>query len=198
MSAEPDLASLLGSRLCHDLIGPVGAIGNGVELLMIAPAAAADDVAMLSESIRALTARLRFFRVAFGLSQTGHPIARTEVLSILADLHPSGRIGIDWQTPAQMPRAEVKAAFLLMLCGEHSIRGAGRIRVLQDEAGWSITLTSPRLSPEPHLWSLVETPAPPDGIAPAEVQFALAGRQLSALARRADLEAGRESLRISF
>jgi histidine phosphotransferase ChpT len=42
MSAEPDLASLLGSRLCHDLIGPIGAIGNGVELLLLSRGGASD------------------------------------------------------------------------------------------------------------------------------------------------------------
>lgn len=198
MPPEPDLSALLGSRLCHDLIGPLGAIGNGVELLMIAPEAAADDIAMLSESVRSLTARLRFFRVAFGLSQTTQPVALTEVRSILADLYPSGRLSIDWQSPAQMPRAEVKAAFLLILCAEQSIRGSGKIGVLKDEVGWSITLASPRLLPEPHLWALVEQPAPHAGLAPSEVQFALAGQQLAALARRPDLEAGRETLRISF
>lgn len=201
--AAPDpvaanLAALVGSRLCHDLIGPVGAIGNGVELLLIAPEAAADDIAMLSESVRALTARLRFFRVAFGLSPIDQPIARSEVLSILADLYPSGRLGIDWHSPAQLSRAEVKAAFLLILCGEQSIRGAGRINVLRDEAGWSVTLTSPRLLPEPQLWSQVEAPDPRADLAPAEVQYALAGRHLAALSRRPDLEAGRETLRISF
>ena len=198
MTSRPDLAALLGSRLCHDLIGPVGAIGNGVELLLIAPDGAAEELSMLSESVKSLTARHRFFRVAFGLSQGDQPITRTEVQSILADLHPSGRIAIDWESPPQVARTEAKAAFLLILCGEQSIRGAGRIRVLRDEVGWSITLTSSRLSPDPRLWALVEATDPQADLSPAEVQYALAGRQLAALDRRPDLEAGRESLRISF
>jgi len=193
-----DLASLLGSRLCHDLIGPVGAIGNGVELLLAAPDSAADDIAMLSETVRALTARLRFYRVAFGLSQGSQPQTRSEIQSILADLYPSGRIGIDWHSPGQIPRDEVKAAFLLVLCGEQSIRGTGHIRVLQDEAGWSITLSSPRLLPEPRLWSLLDDPMQARDLAAGEVQFALAGLQLAKLARRPDLEAGHEALRVSF
>lgn len=198
MPTPTDLAALLGSRLCHDLIGPVGAIGNGVELLQIAPDGAAEEVSMLSESVKSLTSRLRFFRVAFGMAQGDQPITRAEVQSILTDLHPSGRLGVDWESPAQVSRAEAKAAFLLILCGEQSIRGAGRIRVLNDEAGWSVTLTSPRLSPDPRLWALVETADPQAELTPAEVQFALAGQQLAALRRRADLEAGRESLRVSF
>lgn len=196
--AQPDLSALLGSRLCHDLIGPVGAIGNGVELLLIAQGGAADELALLAESVKSLTARLRFFRVAFGLATPDQSIARTEVLSILADLHPSGRITVHWESPAQLSRAEVKAAFLLILCAEQSIRGAGSIRILRDEVGWSLTLSSARLIPDPALWSLVETATPPQTLAPSEVQFALAGRLLADLARRPDLEAGRETLRVSF
>ena len=196
--AQPDLSALLGSRLCHDLIGPVGAIGNGVELLLIAQGGAADELSLLAESVKSLTARLRFFRVAFGLATPDQSIARTEVQSILADLHPSGRITVQWESPAQLSRAEVKAAFLLLLCAEQSIRGAGSIRVLRDEVGWSLTLSSARLIPDPALWSLVEAPAPAPTLAPSEVQFALAGRLLADLGHRPDLEAGRETLRVSF
>ena len=135
MSADPDLTALLGSRLCHDLIGPVGAIGNGVELLLLARNGSSDEVALLSESVTALTARLRFFRIAFGLARQDQIVQRSEVKSILADLHPSGRISVDWISPAELPRVEVKAAFLLLLCAESAIRGTGTIRVLRDEAG---------------------------------------------------------------
>jgi hypothetical protein len=39
MQDKPDIAALIGSRICHDLISPIGAIGNGVELLMMDGAA---------------------------------------------------------------------------------------------------------------------------------------------------------------
>jgi histidine phosphotransferase ChpT len=198
MSADPDLTALLGSRLCHDLIGPVGAIGNGVELLLLARNGSSDEVALLSESVTALTARLRFFRIAFGLARHDQIVQRSEVKSILADLHPSGRISVDWISPAELPRVEVKAAFLLLLCAESAIRGTGTIRVLRDEAGWSLTLGSARLLPDPRLWEVLESSAPVADLSPDEVQFAMAARLLADLGRRPDLEAGHETLRISF
>jgi len=63
-----DLASLLCSRLCHDLLSPVGALSNGLELL-------ADDhdpemrqryIDLLEQSARASSNKLKFFRLAFG------------------------------------------------------------------------------------------------------------------------------------
>ena len=198
MSAEPDLASLLGSRLCHDLIGPIGAIGNGVELLLLSRGGASDEIALLSESVTALTARLRFFRIAFGIARPGQTVGRSEVKAILADLHPSGRLSVEWVSPPELSRPEVKIVFLLLLCAEQSIRGSGSVHVLRDEVGWSLTLGSARLLPEPRLWAMVETPSSAPPVGPDEVQFALAGQLLQASGHTVDLEAGRETLRVSF
>lgn len=200
----PDLNALLGSRICHDLIGPIGAIGNGVELLLLAGSGRSDEVAMISESVRTLTARLRFFRVAFGVSRPGQTLARAEVLAILADLFPSGRISVEWISPPDLNRAEAKAVCLLLLCAERALRAGGRIAVQGGDDGWSMTLTSPRLREDIALWSLVAVPAsgaakpPGPGLEPAEVQFPLAARALAELGRPATIAMEPEQIRISF
>ncbi len=199
MPAHPDLSALLGSRLCHDLIGPIGAIGNGVELLLLAGGGGrGDEVALISETVTALNARIRFYRVAYGISHPDQSIARTEITAILADLFPSGRVTVTWTTPQDLPRAEVKAIFLLLLCAEQTLRSGGKIAVLRDEVGWSVTLTSPRLRHDPMLWSLIESAALPADLEPGQVQFPLAGQALARLGLRADIEPGPETLRISF
>lgn len=198
MPAQPDLSALLGSRLCHDLIGPIGAIGNGVELLLLAGGGRGDEVALISESVTALNARIRFYRVAYGIARPDQSIARNEVSAILADLFPSGRITVTWTSPSDLPRAEVKAIFLLLLCAEQALRSGGRIAVLRDGAGWSLTLTSPRLRHDAALWSLTRSPTLPPDLEPAQVQFPLAGQALAQLGRKPDLEPGQETLRISF
>ncbi len=199
MPANPDLTSLLGSRLCHDLIGPIGAIGNGVELLLLGGGnGRGDEVALISESVAALNARIRFFRVAFGIARQDQAMSRTDVTDILANLFPSGRITVTWSSPAELSRPEVKAIFLLLLCGEQAMLNTGRIAVLRDEVGWSITLTSPRLRFDARLWSLIETAAVPPDLEPAQVQFPLAGQELSRLGRQPDIEPEAEQVRISF
>lgn len=198
MPAHPDLSALLGSRLCHDLIGPIGAIGNGVELLLLAGGGRGDEVALISETVTALSARIRFYRVAYGTARHDQSIARTEVTAILADLFPSGRVTVTWTSPPDLPRTEVKAAFLLLLCAEQALRSGGKITVLRDEVGWSLTLTSPRLRHDPDLWSLIHGATLPADLEPGQVQFPLAGQALAQLGRRADIEPGPENLRISF
>ena len=63
--SAPDLAALLCSRVCHDIISPVGAINNGLELL---DEGGADEDAMnlIRASARNASARLQFARIAFG------------------------------------------------------------------------------------------------------------------------------------
>ena len=66
MQDKPDLAALIGSRICHDLISPIGAIGNGVELMMMDGTAKTPELALIAESVANANARIRYFRVAFG------------------------------------------------------------------------------------------------------------------------------------
>jgi histidine phosphotransferase ChpT len=68
MTSQLDLAALLCSRLCHDLLSPVGAISNGLELLADErdPEMRARCMDLLEQSATASANKLKFFRLAFG------------------------------------------------------------------------------------------------------------------------------------
>ncbi|MEO1488726.1 MAG: histidine phosphotransferase family protein [Pseudomonadota bacterium] len=68
MTSQTDLAALLCSRLCHDMLSPVGAISNGLELLADEqdPEMRANCLDLLEQSARISTDKLKFFRLAFG------------------------------------------------------------------------------------------------------------------------------------
>lgn len=67
-SQSIDLAAMLCSRLCHDMLSPVGALNNGLELLAMEddPEMRKNVVALLEQSARTSTNKLKFFRLAFG------------------------------------------------------------------------------------------------------------------------------------
>ena len=90
MPDDPDLAALLGSRICHDLISPLGAIGNGVELMLLEGGRHSPEMALISESVAHASARIRFFRVAFGTGSAEQRMGRPEVASILTDITRAG------------------------------------------------------------------------------------------------------------
>ena len=95
MTDKPDLISLLGSRICHDLISPIGAISNGLELLVMDGAQGGPEMVLISESVANANARIRFFRIAYGIAQDEQRIGRAEVMSVLSDVTSGGRIKID-------------------------------------------------------------------------------------------------------
>lgn len=198
MQEKPDLAALIGSRICHDLISPIGAIGNGVELLMMDRAGASPELALIAESVANANARIRFFRVAYGAAGGDQRIARGEVVSILTELTRGGRLSVDWQGPVEMARREVKLAFLLLQCLETAMPYGGRVRVEQTEAGWLMQAEASRLKIDPALWEvLTERHAPPE-IGAGQVHFALVPEELHSQGRRLVAELKEASIRLSF
>ncbi|MXP08754.1 histidine phosphotransferase family protein [Pseudoblastomonas halimionae] len=97
---EIDLASLMCSRLCHDLLSPVGALSNGLELLSGEedPDMRARCIELLEQSARISTSKLKFFRLAFGSAggfdsriPTEEP--QTLIAALVAD---NGRVELNW------------------------------------------------------------------------------------------------------
>jgi histidine phosphotransferase ChpT len=195
MSNTTDLSALIGSRICHDLISPLGAIGNGVELLSLSATAAGPELALISESVSAANARIRFYRVAFGAAAPDQRIGRPEVLAILADTTRGGRLALDWQVPGDQPRGEVKLAFLLIQCLETAMPFGGRVVVTVENKAWHLRGTASRMKINPALWEVLSNPAATLSVSPAQVQFALVpeevrrlGRSLSAKLTEGDIQ----------
>lgn len=198
MTERPDLAALIGSRICHDLISPIGAIGNGVELLMMEGAQRSPELALISESVLNANARIRFFRVAFGSASPDQRIGRPEVVSLLSDISRGGRLSYDWQSEADLPRREVKLALLLLLCFESAMAYGGRVTVVQTNTGWQMTGTAHRLKIDPALWEVLTEPRPPAEIGAGQVHFALVPEELSRQARRLRTELTDTEIRLMF
>ena len=174
MTKPIDLTSLLGSRICHDLISPLGAIGNGVELLSMSGVVAGPEMSLISESVENASARIRFFRVAFGAASEGQVLPRSEIAQILAGLGKAGRLTILWQIDGAVPRAEAKLAFLCLQCLESAMPWGGRITVTRRDRDWSLTADSGKLRDLAPLWSVLGGTGRAEDLAAADIQFALA------------------------
>ena len=197
VTSREDLSALLGSRICHDLISPLGAIGNGVELLSLAGLDAAPEIALISESVESANARIRFFRVAFGAALEGSHIGQPEIRAILADITKGGRLHIDWTGRADPSRAEAKLAFLLILCLESSLPFGGRITV-SDDGGWRLEGRAQRMMTDPALWGLFLGQAGAPELAASNVHFALASDLSRRIGRPIRTTLGEDAITISF
>lgn len=198
MPDKPDIAALLGSRICHDLISPIGAISNGVELLMMDGASIGPEIALISESVANANARIRFFRVAFGASSQDQRIGRQEVISILSDLTRGGRLTIDWRGPSDLSRREVKLAFLLIQCLESAMAFGGRIMVDLADGRWTMTGTAPKMKLDAALWDALAHPPSDPEVSAAQVHFALVPPELQRQNRRLSTQITPAEISIGF
>jgi histidine phosphotransferase ChpT len=198
MPDKQDLSALVGSRICHDLISPLGAIGNGVELLGMSPAAAGPELALIAESVAAANARIRFYRVAFGAAAEGQRIARPEILSILSDLTRGARLNIEWLVATDQPRSDVKLAFLLIQCLETALPFGGRIAVTIEGGHWQLLGLAARMKVDAALWAALADPGATRNLSAAHVQFALAPAAAEARGRSLRSVIGEEEIRLSF
>ena len=164
-----DFASLLCSRLCHDLVGPVGALYNGVELLVDEhdPEMRARCMELLSDSARQTANKLKFFRLAFGAAGGfGDQVDTREAQAALEGLFGTERrVAVQWMVanPA-LPKDAVKLLLnLAMIAGDALLRG-GELRVAAEQPGEGVELAvraeGPRMLLDPELRAALggETP----------------------------------------
>lgn len=171
---KADLTALVGSRLCHDLINPLGAIGNGVELLAMSPGNAKPEVALIDEAVRDAQARIRFFRIAFGHADAAGRVSHREIIEIMAGLYgQGGRLSVDWQSPGDMMRTDAKIGLLMLACAEHALPLGGQIRLSETDGTFRLDAEAKRISCDADLWSLLKGVVPERTLIPAEVQFLL-------------------------
>jgi len=155
-----DLASLLCSRLCHDLMSPVGALNNGIELLAdeTDPEMREKCLELLADSARASANKLKFFRLAFGAAGGfGEEIDTHEAEVALEGLFgPERRIELGWVVgDEKLPKDAVKLLLnIAMLAGDALVRG-GRLDVGAERRGDEIELAvraeGPRILLDPAL-----------------------------------------------
>lgn len=134
------LASLLCSRLCHDLVGPVGAVSNGIELI----GEGVDDEtrqeadALIASSISQLVRRLAFYRMAFG--QTGSQNQQIDVREaerVAREFFLGGRVSFEWTgNPENFGKPALRLALcLIVIAGECLARGGNLRAVFSEEGG---------------------------------------------------------------
>ena len=188
-----EMNALLGSRICHDLISPIGAIGNGVELLQMAGVGNSAELSLISESVENANGRIRLFRVAFGAAAPGQTIARREVEGILAPMGTSRGIGFHWPLETDILRDEARLVFLLLLCCESAMPRGGRVTVETGSETIKITCEAERLRIEHDAWQLLEEPmtALP---APSDIHFPLSLHAAESIGRRIETEIGETRL----
>lgn len=191
-----NLAALIGSRICHDLISPIGAINNGLELLGMSDAREGPELDLISESVGNASGRIRFFRIAYGAA-SDQALGRAEVVSILSDSMRGERLKVVYGPLDPQPRWAVRMAFLSVQCLETCMPYGGRIEVACTNGAWDVTGHTTKQSVDPGLWGLLNG-QDVDELAPAHVQFALLPAVAADARRPLHTEATTDAVTIRF
>ncbi|WP_415920463.1 histidine phosphotransferase family protein [Tateyamaria sp. SN6-1] len=191
-----NLTALIGSRICHDLISPIGAINNGLELLNMSGGGDGPEMELISESVGNASARIRFFRMAYGAAGA-QPVGRAEVVSILNDNMKGGRLDVAYGPLDPQPRWAVRMAFLGLQCFETAMPYGGRVEISCAADSWSFTGTAEKFGFDADLWARLGTGDAED-LAPAHVQFALLHHHAEDAGRRVQYAMETDRLRLSF
>lgn len=178
------VVELLAARLCHDLIGPVSAISNGVELMADEePDFVRDAARLVGDSARKATRSLQFYRFAYAFSGGG--LLGPAPYLLAAEFFAQSPIECDYQAEARaLPLDQQKlACAMLALAGEGLPRG-GRLVVSAGAVGPEIDAIGAGSGPSPEIRAALALAVPTAALTSRTVGGYFAGLLAEALGRR--------------
>ncbi|MBL6928250.1 MAG: hypothetical protein ISR44_03680 [Rhodospirillales bacterium] len=142
-------SQFLCSRICHDLIGPVGAVNAGMELLSDMSVPDEEALALVADSATQVIRRLTYYRLAFGAGGANGPRALIEARKLALDFMAGGKVTLDWPTEGggtvdgPIGSGGVKLVMNLVLLAHDSLPRGGTVAVrmadMPDGVGVAVT-----------------------------------------------------------
>jgi histidine phosphotransferase ChpT len=166
-----EFASLLASRLCHDLLSPIGALNNGIELLADEhdPEMRERCMELLSESAKTSATKLKFFRLAFGAAggfedEIDTREAKTAIEGLVGT---KGRIDFEWMVEQpSMSKAKIKILLNLALIAADAMVRGGKLFVGAEDGEIVVRSEGERLILDPELKSALLGQTNSDALTP--------------------------------
>ena len=148
---DSTILEILASRICHDLISPVGAVNNGVEFLQedMGGGDTSDAIELIAMSAQSAGARLQAFRLAYGAGGRDTTVKPADVHKTFdALLVAEGKIKQDWNPDALFAGAELEEGFSkLLMCAlilaQEALPKGGTVSVTRDGDAALITAKGP-------------------------------------------------------
>lgn len=182
--SEFRLIELLNARLCHDLISPVSAVNNGIELISeLGDDADGEALALVAMSGKEAAYKLQFFRLAFGSARlpTGVDAGLAEARAALLGWPTGERIALSWPqmaAPIPVSREGTKIVLLLGLAALDCLGGAGQLSFGVEDGPdgvmWTATGAGERAGIPNDMAEALAGAADPENLTPKTVPAAYA------------------------
>jgi histidine phosphotransferase ChpT len=178
-----DLAALLCSRVCHDLISPVGAIVNGLEVLEEEKDEATKEFALdlIKKSARTASAKLQFCRIAFGAAgSAGAQIDLGDAETVARGFLEDDKTKLSWNLPRTLsPKNRVKLLLNMLVIAGQAIPRGGRISVdpvgSDESMGFKVTAAGTNAKVPPAVPALLTGEGSGEGVDAHRIQPFYAG-----------------------
>ena len=159
-----EFTALISSKICHDIIGPISAIHNGLEMISDAAAPNACTFGVLRKVSQQLTARLQFMRLAYGASGLNDtPVELSTIKKLISDFFNDGnKHQVTWSGTSTdtLPRIQSKLLLNLLVCAITSIPRGGNIVININEVknfpNFALTCSGEIIQSPKYLHSFIE------------------------------------------
>lgn len=182
---DPRVLELIASRICHDLVSPVGAVSNGVELMQEMGDDAGDEaVTLIATSAQQAGIRLKCFRLAYGAAGTDKNIGFRDIKETFTSWLSAGHVqaefapGIDVKF-SMPPRGFFKCLLNVLIFAEECCRGDGKILVAPAEDGSNgikVTTTGKQIGLRDGAEAAFRGETAPDDLDPRSVHAYITGK----------------------
>jgi histidine phosphotransferase ChpT len=183
MQIDLYVMELLASKLCHDLVSPVSAINNGVELIEdIGGSVVAEAMKLIGDSGATASRRLRLYRLAYGRAGSESALGVKDVRQVAEQYLSVGKITLAW--PEGVPTAHLadqrgflKVVLNLMVLAEECLAYGGAITLRDIEgSGCRFEVVGRNAGLSPQLQEALQGSVPVEQLTPRSIQAYLTGR----------------------
>ncbi|MDE2030323.1 MAG: hypothetical protein KGI97_07145 [Alphaproteobacteria bacterium] len=182
MQIDMRVMELLSSKLCHDLVSPVSAINNGVELIEdVGGSVVEEAMKLIGDSAQTAARRLRLFRLAYGRAGSEGNIAVRDVRQIAEQYLAGGKITLSWPdgVPSETIAAQrgyLKTILNMVILAEESLAYGGVVTLREDGQGCRIETVGRSAHLSLPLQEALEGAVAIDDLTPRSIQAYVTGR----------------------
>lgn len=147
-------SELLISKICHDLVSPVGAVNNGIEFMQDMGAEGFNDgIGLIEHSAKQASVRLQLFRMAYGAGGSDAKVSGKMIYETFQAYIADEKSSMDWDLMNAMPDHDLPAGFLktllnLMVFAHESLPKGGVIKVDMQGDNMVVTGTGDMIKPK--------------------------------------------------
>jgi histidine phosphotransferase ChpT len=186
MQIDMRVLELLSSKICHDLVSPVSAINNGVELIEDIGGSVVDEaMKLIGNSAGHASRRLRLFRMAYGRAGNEDNLSVREVRQTAEQYLSTGKTMLSWPEDQPVADIAVRHGFLktllnMMILSEELLAYGGVVTLrdvsVPNQLGCRLEIVGRGAQLAPQYMAALEGTAAIDDLSPRTIQAYMTGR----------------------